>query len=223
VHKFIYLFACSVFQFELDTASFLQYVTDTRALTAAGCDGSFECSDYQEQGEAGGKAPVEDTYYKPAAQPKKVTFPVGRLPRQAKCFLQCAYKQTYEFNVGNLVPANADEEATTFAAPTHATRAHAHHASSFLETEATEQARGTPADAIPVNNIGSPFHCQTSCEFPQPLFCNPVRRMVVGSAGFTPQEHPCCELCEAKCRSKTVIDRFRVCYLGCRAFCPFAG
>jgi len=204
---------------QLDSTSFLEYVVDPRTIAATmGCDGSFDCSQFQEQGQqTTGPAPVPDDYYKPAAQPPKVSFPIGRIPRQAKCYITCDYKQSYQFVVGTQSPI-AGGVVSSYPPPTHhmATKAHA---SSFLETETEQQS--TPPDAIPINNIGSPFHCQTICDFPEPLWCNPVRRMIVGSAGFSPQEHSCCDSCEAQCRSKTVVDRFRVCYLGCRAFCPF--
>eukprot|EP00298_Acanthocystis_sp_HF-20_P010149 c18705_g1_i1.p1 GENE.c18705_g1_i1~~c18705_g1_i1.p1 ORF type:complete len:259 (+),score=131.04 c18705_g1_i1:73-849(+) len=204
---------------ELDTTSFLEYVVDPRTIAASmGCDGSFDCSQFQEQGQQGnsGPAPVPEEFYKPASQPPKVSFPIGRLPRQAKCYIKCDYRQNYQFVVGTMTPSSSQTESSF--KPTHhmSTKAHAA-ASSFLEVEQ----KAAPADAIPINNIGSPFHCQTLCDFPEPLWCNPVRRMVVGSAGFSPQEHSCCDLCEAQCRSKTVVDRFRVCFLGCRAFCPF--
>lgn len=205
---------------ELDTVSFLQGIVDPRAMASSmGCDGSFECSDYADATQVAPEPPAPTEFYRPAVQPRKVTFPVGVVPRAAKCFLECTYSQSYEFVVGEFVPA--DSSSSTFQPPAHATRAHASRAhaaaSSFLETES----KAEPADAIPVSNIGSPFHCKTKCDFPQPLFCNPTRRMIMGSAGFTPQEHPCCGTCEAQCRSKTVVERFRTCFLGCRAFCPF--
>lgn len=205
---------------ELSTASFLEYVVDARALAAsAGCDGSFECDDYQENGQQASSQVAEEQFYKPAAQPKKVTFPVGRIPPQAKCYIKCNYRQSYEFTIGSAVPAS-ENESSSFGVPAHTTRAHAAHHASFLETGSS--VNEPISDAVPVNNIGSPFHCQTVCDFPHPLWCNEMPRMVIGSAGFTIQEHSCCELCEAKCRGKTVVDRFRVCYLGCRSFCPFA-
>jgi hypothetical protein len=203
---------------ELETTSFLEFVVDPRTISSrTGCDGSFDCSQWQEEQQQAEPAPVPEENYKPSAQPPKVTFPIGRLPRQAKCYVKCDYTQSYEFQIGSMSP-DSSSQSSTFPPQHHmSTKAHAAHASSFLEVESKDPA----SDAIPINNIGSPFHCQTVCDFPQPLWCNPVRRMIVGSAGFTPQEHPCCDLCEAKCKSKTVIERFRVCYLGCRSFCPF--
>merc|ERR1712070_914100 len=234
---------------ELDASSFLQYVVDpdtgvdfkqwkdldVRSLKEQGCDGSFDCSLYSEKKTFGFEGDKEDPYYVPAKQAPEVKFPAGRIPRTARCHITCDYQAGYTFAVGEYSASEGERQygappsdfstAKDGMTPGRATKAHAAHsaaASSFLETESTTEAQTEDVqDTVVISNMGSPFYCKSLCDFKEPQFCNPVRRMVVGGAGYMPVEHSCCELCEKQCAAKTIVDRFRVCYLGCRAFCPF--
>jgi len=244
VSEFEILDGLSPSKSDLEPTSFLQYVIDpdtgidysqwsdldARSLKEQGCDGSFDCSLYSEDENAENYQKDAEPFYRTATAAPTVRFPAGRIPRTARCHITCDYQVGFEFQVGTYSATEGmslnDEPPSDFTSstdgmhPDHATKAHAaSHAASFLETGS--ETTGDDQSVIPVNNMGAPFHCHSQCEFKAPQFCNPVRRMVIGGAGYTPVEHECCELCEKTCAAKTIVDRYRVCYMGCRSFCPF--
>merc|ERR1711918_184734 len=128
------------------------------------------------------QATESSTYYTPDKAAKEKLFPVGIVPRNARCWLTCDYQTSYGF------PGATND---------------------------------TMPDAIPAQQLGSPFHCQTKCDFNEPNFCNPTRRMMLGMTGMTPQENQCCSKCEHVCKNRGGLQKERLCNIGCRSFCPF--
>jgi len=180
---------------------------DQRVLGHKACDPGYDCSKFQEGSSAG--PPVDKAqYYKPdKAAPEKL-FPVGRIPRSARCWLTCDYQTSYAFAANTSLSEDTPEQRAALRMA----------ATSYLETsETVSQA----PDLMSTEQLGSPFHCKTKCDFTEPKFCNPTRRMLVGATGMAPQENQCCEKCDSACKGKTILNRYRICYLGCRAYCPF--
>lgn len=183
---------------------------DQRVLGSKACDPGFDCSKYEESSRSG--PPVDKSeYYKPdKAAPEKL-FPVGVIPRSARCWLTCDYQTSYTFAVNVTEEADSEQRAALRMAAT-----------SYLETSETVGQNGNSVPAVvSTQQMGSPFHCKTNCDFTEPKFCNPTRRMLIGATGMAPQEHSCCEKCDSACKGKTILNRYRLCFLGCRAYCPF--
>jgi len=194
-------------------------LVDDRLTGKKGCDGSYNCGDFKEGTDSDamkGKA----EYYKPQQSAPDAMFPVGRIPRQARCYLTCDYQSSYAYTA----PYDPDAGAGASASKAKSKSALAKMATTFLEegsTTTATQDSGDFSDTMTADFLGSPFHCKTHCDFQEPLMCNPVRRMLVGATGYTPQEHACCDKCDKVCKGKAVLDRYRICNAGCRSFCPF--
>lgn len=181
------------------------------ALGQKACDPEFNCSKYKDNTASVG---AKSKYYQPKRQ-QDVNFPLGHVPRQARCYLSCDYQSSFYHKTEDHVDANADVDANV-----RSTSALARAATTFLETSSTSGTRGGDDDAINTEFLGSPFHCKTKCTFKEPMFCNPVRRMLIGATGHTPHEHSCCRHCETFCK-RPHLDKFRMCLHGCQALCPF--
>jgi hypothetical protein len=186
---------------------------DKRLLGKKACDPGYDCSQFQEPSVKSESLKKAD-YYKPETAAPEALFPVGKIPRAARCWQTCDYQVGYTYTS----PGSASTNPTTKAGRA-ALRAAA---TSYLETESQTSQDNTNPDIVQADQMGSPFHCKTRCEFKEPMYCNPARRMLIGATGFSPQEAACCDKCDAACKGKTVLDRYRLCYLGCRAYCPFA-
>lgn len=185
---------------------------DKRLLGKKACDPGYDCSQFQEPSVKSESLKKAD-YYKPETAAPEALFPVGVVPRAARCWQTCDYQVGYTYTG----PASATTQPTTKAGRA-ALRAAA---TSYLETGSQTSQDNSPPDTVQADQMGSPFHCKTRCEFKEPMFCNPARRMLIGATGYTPQEASCCDKCDAACKGKTVLDRYRLCYLGCRSYCPF--
>jgi len=208
-------------QFALLDADPVSPPDDERVKGKKGCDGSYNCADFKEADETQAyKGNVQ--YYKPQQASPETLFPIGTIPRQAHCYVTCDYQSLYSFR-GPLNPDVGTSGTSRNHAKTASLAKLKMQATSFLEeqTEMTPEDNGQLGDQMSTEFLASPFHCKTHCDFTEPRMCNPVRRMLVGSTGYTPQEHSCCGRCEAVCKGKTVLDRYRMCAEGCRSFCPF--